>query len=234
MAFIKLPDERPANGALTLASFEEEKRWRGKGASISGLSFPPLATQFNPSGSQASWPGLEYTRRTRLKTHLDPAIGMSKEFVEEMEGLLGESFKDWEDSMRPTVRPGIHRGKPPKEGGGHKAIQPSYVLRRAEKKDEKGEKISLSGSTRSLSGQVSKMSINETAMSKFGPVPEYLFEDREKMDSLVTWFDTYGRPTPNAINLGPRQVYTYHTKSGKRCCGEPTQVTRMHKGIVTL
>ena len=77
MAFIKLPDERPANGPLTLASFEEEKRWRGKGASISGLSFPPLATQFNPSGSQASWPGLEYTRRTRLKTHLDPATNMS-------------------------------------------------------------------------------------------------------------------------------------------------------------
>ena len=75
MAFLKLPDERPANGPLTLASFEEEKKWRGKGSSISGLSFPPLATQFNPSGSQASWPGLEHTRRTRLKTHLDPAIG---------------------------------------------------------------------------------------------------------------------------------------------------------------
>ena len=186
MAFIKLPDERPANGPLTIASFEEEKRWRGKGATTSGLSFPPLTGHFNPSGSEATWPGADHTRRTKLKTKLDPTIAMSPEFVEEMEALLGDTFKDWEDSMRPTVKRGHHRGVPPKpETCGNKPIPPSYKLRRAEQKDDTGAPISLSATTSSLSGTVSKMRMNETSMSKYGPVPEYLFEDRERSTRLA-------------------------------------------------
>ena len=67
----------------------------------------------------------------------------------------------------------------------------------------------------------------------FWQVPEYMFDDREKMDSLASWFDKYGRPTPNAINLGPRQLYTHFEKSSKRCCGEDSNVTIMRKGFVT-
>lgn len=232
MAFLKLPDERPANGPMTMKSFEEERKWRGKGATVSGLSFPPLTTIFKPSGSEATWPGAEYTRRTRLKTRLDPSVGVSTEFIEEMESLLGDTFGDWEDSMKPPVKRGVHRGKPPASSG-DKPIQPSYTLRKAEKLDATGAPISFAGTTTGLDGKISKLTINGTMMSKFGPVPEHLFEDPEKMDSLGSWFEKYGRPTPNAINLGPNQLYTHYTKSGKRCCGEPTEVTRMHKGIVT-
>ena len=64
-------------------------------------------------------------------------------------------------------------------------------------------------------------------------VPEHMFDDREKMRSLSEWFEKYGRPTPSAINLGPRQLYSHAEKSSKRCCGEPSNVTILKKGFIT-
>jgi len=228
----RLPAERPEVGELTLAQQANARERRGRGASVSGLSFPPLTKNWTVK-SEASWPGADYTRRTRLKNKLDPTYQLSLQFADEMRGLLGDTYDDWEDSMKPTVNP-VNRGKPPPVSGSV-PIQPTYVLRRAEPTDDTGAPapVDLKGTTSSLSGHTSKSKANETSYTRFGPVPAYLFEDREKMDSLSTWFETYGRPTPNAINLGPRQLYTHYEKQGKRCCGEPSNVTIMKKGFIT-
>jgi hypothetical protein len=233
MPYMRLPEERPPTGALTLQQFDEARARRGKGASVSGLTFPPLVANFNPSGSEASWPGAEYTRRTRLKTKLDPTHSLSTDFTKEMQDLLGANYAHWEDSMRPSAKPSINMGRPPTGGGGSKPIQPSYVLRRAETTDGTGAAVDLGSTTLSLSGHVSKSRANETSYTKFGPVPAYLFEDREKMANMDEWFEKYGRPTPNAINLGPRQLYTHYQNASKRCCGEPSNVQIMKKGFVT-
>ena len=91
----------------------------------------------------------------------------------------------------------------------------------------------MMGTTMSLSGHLSKTKVSECMYTSWGPVPEFMFDDREKMRSLSDWFEKYGRPTPNAINLGPRQLYTHYDKSTRRCCGEESHVTRMHKGFLT-
>ena len=185
----RLPDSRPANGPLTVAQQAEARMRRGRGASVSGLTFPPLTKAFNPNGTDATWPGAEYTRRTRLKNKLDPTYSLSREFVNEMSELLGDTFDDWEASMKPTVNP-VNRGKPPAETG-DKPIQPSYVLRRAEASDDVSGSapVDLKGTTMSCQGYVSKSRANETSYTRFGPVPAYLFEDRERMDSLDSWFE---------------------------------------------
>ena len=195
-----------------------------------GLTFPPLVKQWTCK-SEASWPGAEYTRRTRLKTQLE--YNFSNEFIEDLKETLGKNYGEFETAMAPAVDRKLTRGAPATEKG-HRPIQPQYVLPRTE--DEAGGKDDdhpLMGSTRGLSGLISKTKIPEISYTKDGPVPEYMFEDREKMTSLAEWFDKYGKPTPNAINLGPRQLYTHYDKSTRRCCGEESHVTRMHKGFLT-
>ena len=81
------------------------------------LSFPPLVAQFRPSGQEPTWPGQEYTRRTRLKTHLDPTHSVSNDFVDEMKELLGDNYAHFEEAMKPSVSHGVSRGKPPAEKG---------------------------------------------------------------------------------------------------------------------
>ena len=46
----------------------------------------------------------------------------------------------------------------------------------------------------SLSGTLSKTRQPENMYTKFGPAPEYMFEDREKMQNMEEWFEKYGRP----------------------------------------
>ena len=224
--------EKPPPGPLTIAQHDAARARRGKGASVSGLTFPPLTKDWTCK-SEASWPGAEYSRRTRLKNKLDPSWTLSKKFTDEMEELLGDTYHHWEESMKPSVA-NVHRGEPPSQSG-HKPIQPSYTLRRAEPTDDLGQPtpVDLKGTTLSLSGHTSKSRANETSYTKFGPVPAHLFEDREKMDGFAAWFESYGRPTPNAINLGPRQLYTHYQNSTKRCCGEPSHVQVMKKGFIT-
>lgn len=218
---------------MTVAQQSMARERRGKGASVSGLSFPPLTKDWTCK-SEANWPGAEYTRRTRIKKQLDPSYGLSKDFVDEMEGLLGETFGHWEDSMKPSVRPNVARGKPPAEHG-DRPIQPSYHLRRAPVTDDSGTEsaVDLRSTTLSLSGHTSKSRANETSYTKFGPVPAYLFEDREKLDSFSAWFEQYGRPTEGSINLGPRQLYTTYQNLGRRVCGEPSLQQVMKKGYIT-
>ena len=221
-------------GPLTLEQQAQARARLGRGSSTSGLTFPPLTTRWTVK-SDNGWPGAAYTRRTRLKNKLDPTYNLSKDFADEMKELLGNNFEIWEDSMRPTVNPLCTRGKPADESG-DRPIHPSYVLRRAGAPDDAGaeaEAPDLRGTTLSLSGHVSKSRANETSYTRFGPVPAYLFEDRERMDSPSQWFDAYGRPTPNAINLGLRQLYTHYQNSSKRCCGETSNVQIMKKGFVT-
>ena len=195
-----------------------------------GLTFPPLVKQWTVK-SDASWPGAEYTRRTRLKTHLSEDV--SNEFMEEMRETLGEAhFKHYEEAMQPAINRKLTRGKPPAEKG-KKAIQPAYILRRTDEPLDSTEENPLAGSTMSLSGHFSKSKIPDNMHSPWGFVPEYMFDDREKMTSLTEWFEAYGRPTPNAINLGPRQLYTTFEKSSKRCCGEPSNMTVTKKGFCT-
>ena len=197
------------------------------------LSFPPLTRKWTVR-SDPNWPGAEYTRRTRLKTKCE--LPFSADFVNEMKGLLGDNFSHFESAMQPTIHPRLTRGRPPAESGS-RPIQVAYTLPRAQHA-EAGEGAMdgnpLASSTRSLSGHLSKTRVPEIMYTKFGPVPEYMFEDREKdVDSLSKWFDQYGRPTPHAINLGSRQPFTHWEKSSKRCCGEPSQVQVMKKGFIT-
>lgn len=225
--------ERPPHGQLTLEQFALARARRGKGASVSGLTFPPLTKNWTCK-SEASWPGAEYTRRTRLKNKLDPSWQLSKAFEEEVKELLGDTFKDWEDSMKPTIS-SVHRGQPPSESG-NRPIQPSYVLRRAEPVDDLGQPlpVDLKSTTMSCQGYISKYRSNETSYTKFGPVPAYLFEDFEGPGfTMDKWFETYGRPTPGSINLGPKQLYTHYQNSSKRCCGERSLQQRMIKGVIT-
>ena len=192
-----------------------------------GLTFPPLVKQWTVKG-EASWPGAEYTRRTRLKTQLD--TDFSAEFVDDLKETLGKNFDEFANAMGPNINRKLTRGMPPSEKG-HRPIQPQYQLRRAGEPD--GDDNPLAGTTMGLSGHISKIKVPEISHTTHGPVPEYMFDDREKMKSLAEWFDKYGRPTPNAINLGPRQLYTHFDKSSKRCCGEPSHVTIMKKGFCT-
>jgi len=229
----RLPEKQAPLGPLTLAQQATARERLGKGSSVSGLAFPPLTKSWTVK-SEASWPGAEYTRRTRLKNKLDPTYNLSRDFVDEMEGLLGDTYDHWLSSMKPTVLNTATRGKPPGVSGSV-PIPPSAELRRAEIVDDNGASapVDLKATTTQLSGQSSKTRINDTAYTRFGPVPSHLWEDREKMDSLSAWFEQYGRPTPNAINLGPRQLFTRYETLGKRCCGEPSNVTVMKKGFIT-
>ena len=131
-----------------------------------GLTFPPLVKQWTVKG-EASWPGAEYTRRTRLKTHLSEDV--SAEFIDEMRTTLGANFEAFESAMQPCVNRKLTRGKPPAESG-HRAIQPSYTLPRANAPLDPQEENPLAGSTRSLSGHVSKTKVPEHMYTKHGPV----------------------------------------------------------------
>jgi hypothetical protein len=172
----------------------------------------------------------EYTRRTRLKTQLDQDV--SAEFEAELRDLLGANYEHYSEAMHPTINRKLTRGAPPAESGDRK-IQPQYQLRRADGPMGPDDEDPLASTTLSLSGHVSKSKVPGIMYGPFGPVPEYMFDDREKMTTLDSWFQQYGRPTPNAINLGPRQLYTHFEKSSKRCCGEPSNVTILKKGFVT-
>ena len=92
------------------------------------LSFPPLAQKFNPSGTVGTWPGAEFTRRTKLKTRCIEEY--SSEFLEEMRAHLGErGFDHYQKALQPSVSRRLSRGKPPEEGAqGAIPIQPSAKL----------------------------------------------------------------------------------------------------------
>ncbi len=200
------------------------------------MSFPPLTHQWTVK-SEASWPGAEYTRRTRLKTVLSQDYGEA--FVDEMKKLLGDNhFAHYERAMHPVATKRHTHGAPPGEykTGGRK-LKPQAPLQRAKPDDDDdlggATYVSLSGTTRSLGGTISKSRNPELSYTAYGAVPAYMFEDREQMDTLDEWFHKYGRPTPNAINLGSRQFYTTWLPSDKRCCGEPSHVTITKKGFLT-
>ena len=195
------------------------------------LSFPPLTKNWTVKG-EPKWPGAEYTRRTRMKTTLEQDI--SAEFLEEMKELLGEHYEHYETAMHPNINRKLTRGKPPDEKGDRK-IQPSYTLRRStdDEGGEEGGENPLAATTRSLSGHLSKSKTLDSMTTPWGTVPEYMFEDRERMVKMDEWFDKYGRPTEGAINLGPRNQYTEFTRSSRRCCGEPSARDKMKKGFVT-
>lgn len=201
---------------------------RGKGQ----LSFPPLVKKWTVKG-EPNWPGAEYTRRTRLKTHCESDL--SAEFVDELKQLMGENYAHFEEAMQPKINRKLTRGCPPSETG-HKPIQPAYVLPRAKPSDDAkpGEDLAetLKGTTLSLSGHFSKTKHADTMHSPWGYVPEYMFEDREQMASLAEWFDKYGRPADRNISTS-RPPYTTFAPLNKRCCGEPSAMTKTRKGFIT-
>ena len=91
----------------------------------------------------------------------------------------------------------------------------------------------------SLSGTLSKTRQPENMYTKFGPAPEYMFEDREKMQNMEEWFEKYGRPKVLAVRgerdraLEPRSLYTRYQPLNKRCCGNPSLQQKMKRGIIT-
>ena len=194
------------------------------------LTFPPLVKNWTVKG-EPNWPGAEYTRRTRMKTTLEEDV--SAEFMDELKATVGEKcYEHYCNDMHPAINRKLLRGKPPDEKGAKK-IQPQYQITRADAPEPGDDNDPMMGTTMSLSGHLSKTKVSECMYTSWGPVPEFMFDDREKMRSLSDWFEKYGRPTPNAINLGPRQLYTHYDKSTRRCCGEESHVTRMHKGFLT-
>jgi hypothetical protein len=197
------------------------------------LSFPPLTKNWTCKG-EGNWPGAEYTRRTRLKTTCDPTFPFGQDFIEELKATLGENYDQYEAAMQPAINRKQTRGNPPAESG-HRPVKPAYVLPRADGGRERAldEPDPLAGTTMSLGGTLSRTRQSENMYTKFGPAPEYMFEDREKMQSMSEWFEKYGRPKEGSLNLGPRQLFTHFTKSSKRCCGEPSGVDKMVKGFVT-
>jgi len=205
------------------------------------LAFPPLTKGWTVK-SEASWPGAEYTRRSRLKTKCDEPYGAA--FLEELQKTLGASYSTFEQAMEPTMHPKLDRGRPPSTSG-NVPIAAAYTLPRAEGvagpatgdiRSSSGlltAGVSLASTTQSLSGMTSSSRFLETVRTPYGACPAYMFEDREKMGSLNEWFVKYGRPAPMTINLGPRQMYSHSEPSHKRCCGEPSQVSIMKKGYLT-
>ncbi|KAL1507040.1 hypothetical protein AB1Y20_007902 [Prymnesium parvum] len=188
------------------------------------LSFPPLvASQKWTIKSEASWPGADYTRRSRLKVTLADAYHPA--FMSELEKALGDNFGCFKEALQPQAAE-IPRGRPPAEHG-VKLIQPSYTLRRKQTQDLQA---SLGASTQSLSGQVSKSRFLEQTQSAHGPTPSYMWEDREQMGSISEWFAKYGRPSPNPLNT---KLYTTYEPSRRRCCGERSQAQKMKKGSLT-
>ena len=153
------------------------------------LSFPPLVKKWTVKG-EPNWPGAEYTRRTRLKTTTE--VDFSSEFVDELKELLGEEhFNHFEAAMKPTINRRLTRGKPANESG-PKPIRPPYVLPRAQS-EEQDLQASMASTSMSLSGTTSRTKFADTIQSPWGFVPEYMFEDREKLGSLDEWFEKYGR-----------------------------------------
>ena len=168
------------------------------------LSFPPLVSKFHPSGQYASWPGAEYTRRTKMKARCVEEY--SAAFLDEMRAILGErGFEAYEAALQPSISRRLSRGKPPEEGGAS-AIQPRARLER-----DGGElSQTLGSSTATLSGHTSRARVLELTHTRWGDVPSHMFDNKpaEPVASLDEWFLTYGRPTPSSLNLGPKNVYT--------------------------
>jgi hypothetical protein len=194
------------------------------------LTFPPLVSKWTVK-SEASWPGAEFTRRTKLKVHCEEEY--SAEFLDEMRTMLGElKFQHYQEALRPAVSKRMQRGRPPAEGmTGAKPIQPSAKLARA------GGELSqtFSGSTKTISGHTSRSRVLETTKTQWGDVPSHMFDNKpvETVDSLDEWFLTYGRPTPGSLELGPSNMYTVYQPLGKRICGNPSLQQRMKKGVIT-
>ena len=59
------------------------------------LAFPPLTKGWTVK-SEASWPGAEYTRRSRLKTKCEEPLGAA--FVEELQATLGAHYSTYEQA----------------------------------------------------------------------------------------------------------------------------------------
>ena len=152
-----------------------------------------------------------------------------------MKDLLGDCYADWEDSMKPGIRRNCARGTPAAATGAT-PIRVAYVLPRAKPRGADGVEVeppSLSGTTMSLSGKPSKTRHADTMHTEWGFVPEYMFEDRERMEDLTAWFDKYGRPKPLAVSTSRPQFTTFSQITGARCCGEPSAMTKTRKGWIT-
>lgn len=207
------------------------------------LSFPPLVKKWTVK-SEATWPGAENTRKTKLKTRLDQ--NYSGDFIEELKVTLGDNFDTFEQAMQPRVNPRQTRGRPAAPLGpgpdgeprrlSEVPIQPSVSLKRADAGAGAKGDGALASTTRSLSGTLSKSRYLEFAHSPWGLTPAHLYEDPEGMASFAEWREKYGQPNARQdplSNLGPRPLYTQHEALGKRVCGEQTMVTRMKKGFLT-
>ena len=195
------------------------------------LSFPPLATKFNPSGTVGTWPGAEFTRRTKLKTRCIEEY--SSQFLDEMRASLGErGFEAYQTALQPSISRRLSRGKPPEEvARGAIPIQPRARLVR-----EGGElSQTMSSSTTMLSGHASRARCLELTHTPWGDVPSHMFDNKpaQPVASLDEWFLEYGRPTPSGLNLGPKSVYTTYQPISKRVCGAPSLQQKMKKGCVT-
>uniref|UniRef100_A0A6S9RPL5 Uncharacterized protein n=1 Tax=Chrysotila carterae TaxID=13221 RepID=A0A6S9RPL5_CHRCT len=203
------------------------------------LSFPPLVSKWTVR-SQPNWPGAQYTRRTKLKTHCDEPY--SAEFLAELQATLGDNFHVFEQAMQPATRPKLSRGRPPAESGGglnaslgnsfSSSLSSSRSPSRGGVRTPKGGRLSqsmdLSSTTRSLSGAMTQSRFLQSSLP-WGPLPDV----EDTMDSLNEWFGKYGRPKPETDYLGSQAFYSQFKPMQKRCCGEPSQVEIMVRGTVT-
>ena len=162
------------------------------------MSFPPLVHKWTVK-SEASWPGAEYTRRTKLKTRCEEPYNGA--FVEEMQSMLGEhKFQHYQEAMQPSVSKRINRGKPPDASlgvlGATQIIPSSKLERRG------GDLSATMGSTTTnMQGMTSRSRLLETTKTQWGDVPSHMFDNKpaKPVASLDEWFLTcllYTSPSP--------------------------------------
>ena len=107
----------------------------------------------------------------------------SPAFLDELQESLGkQNFQMFQDALQPAASTHMPRGKPPSESG-RKPIKPKYILQRARTEGDDGGLLgaSLASTTRSLSGHASNSRFLDSFGTKYGQVPSYMFEDREKV-----------------------------------------------------
>ena len=153
------------------------------------LSFPPLATKFNPSGTVGTWPGAEFTRRTKLKTRCVEEY--SSQFLDEMRATLGErGFDAYQTALQPSISRRLSRGKPPEEGArGAIPIQARARLVRA------GGELSqtMSSSTIQVNGLPSRARCLELTKTR------WLLCANGVLLCLVAFISAAPRPAPGLV-----------------------------------
>ena len=119
-----------------------------------------------------------------------------------MKELLGDNYAHFEEAMKPSVatawRGEAARGERPQ------ARQPLQAAACSRRDLDQTDSNPFASTLRSPAATFPKTRCRRICTRPGAPSPKrYLFEDREKMPDLASWFEKYGRPKEGSINMGP-------------------------------